>query len=92
MNDGTIRTGSVVCRRKDPSRVGEVVSLAPTSRLRDGRWEQDWTATVEWYGSHRRITTTTVLVSALQLAAAPPQPRLDTGSTVGPCSTLPPPG
>ena len=91
MNDGTIRTGSVVCRRKDPSRLGEVISLARTSRRRNGRWEQDWTATVAWDGSHKRLTTTTVLVSALQLAAAPPQPRLDTGSTMNPCSTLPPP-
>ena len=76
MNDGTIRTSSVVCRRKDPSRLGEVMYLARTLRRRNGRWEQDWTATVAWrYGSHR-LTTTTVLVGDLQLAAPVEQPPL----------------
>ena len=66
--EGPIGKGSIVARRRRPSLVGEVLYLARTSRRRNGRFEQDWTATVAWqYGTYRH-TTTTVLLADLQLA------------------------
>ena len=66
--EGPIGKGSIVARRRRPSLLGEVLYLTRTSRRRNGRFEQDWTATVAWqYGTYRH-TTTTVLLADLQLA------------------------
>ena len=72
MPEGPIGKGSIVSRRRDrstPHVRGEVLYLTPTSRRRDGRFVQDWTATVAWQYGSCRLTTTTLLLSDLVLAS-----------------------